>query len=446
MILPWFNNLAGLQLSFNYTELPWIITGAVLVGILAGSYPAFFLSRFHPVDVLKGTIMGGGHRSRLRSALVIFQFTISIFLIVGTMIVKSQLDFLQNKDLGYDPKNLLIVEKTDDIGDSIEAFKLELAEHSSILQVSNSNPIPGQPVPSQGSFGISPPSGARKTQSLNVYYVDYNFQKTYDLQMAAGRFFSPQFRTDSVSVVINQAAAAAFELDDYQGYNLLTFAGEGGRFPIIGIVKDFHFKSLHSEVEPLVLFPFELAPWGGTGPSYGKYTSLRIRPENIPELMSHVESTWMKHAMDQAFEYVYFDDLFNGLYREEERTSIIASIFAGLAIFVACMGLLGLASFTVEQRTKEVGIRKVLGATVAGIFALLSSVIVKLVVISAALSLPISYYLMKNWLENFPYRISYSLLTFAVATLIALVIAVSTVSWSAFRAATSNPVNALRYE
>ncbi|MFC1535636.1 ABC transporter permease [Candidatus Neomarinimicrobiota bacterium] len=446
LILPWFNSLVGLQLSFSYTDLPYVIAGAVVVGILAGSYPAFFLSSFHPVDVIKGTFIGGSHRSRLRSALVIFQFTISIFLLIGTMIVKKQLDFLQARDLGYDPDNLLIVEKTDDIGGSIDAFKLELAEHSSILEVSNSNPIPGQPVPSQGSFGVDPPSGARKTQLLNVYYVDYNFLNTYGLEMAAGRFFSPEFTTDSVSVVINQATANALGFDDHTGRNLLTFVGEGCSFPIIGIVKDFHYQSLHSKIEPLVLYPFELGPWGGSGSSVGKFTSLRIRPDNIPELMGYVDSTWMNHALDQAFEYVYFDDLFNDLYREEQRTSIIADIFAALAIFVACLGLLGLASFTAEQRTKEVGIRKVLGASAAGIFTLLSSNIVKLVVISAALSLPISYYAMQHWLQDFAYRISYSLLTFALAALIALVIAVLTVGWQALKAATSDPVKALRYE
>ncbi|MEE9464011.1 MAG: ABC transporter permease [Candidatus Neomarinimicrobiota bacterium] len=448
MILPWFNNLVGLELSFNYGILPYVIVGAILVGILAGSYPAFFLSAFDPVAVLKGGISSNGKGSRLRNGLVIFQFTISIILFTGTMIVKTQLDYLQDKDMGYNPDNLLIVEKTDDIGANIEAFKQELDQHSSIMQVSNATTIPGQIPTLSTVFGMNPPDGGEPVQKLlDGYFVDFNFKSTFELEMAEGRWFSSEFSTDSSAVVLNEAAAVAFGLDEYIGQNLITFFGRSGtRLPIIGIVKDFHNESLHSKIKPMVLFPFGIGLFNGGGPTYGKFTALRIAPDVDPQMMSYIESTWMNHALDQAIEYVYFDDMFNALYSNEQRTATIADIFAVLTIFVACLGLLGLASFTAEQRTKEVGIRKILGATTTGIFTLLSRDVLKLVLISAVLSLPISYYIMNNWLENFAYRTSYSLMAFAVASILAIVIAILTVSWQAFKAATSNPVTALRYE
>ncbi|MEE9464010.1 MAG: FtsX-like permease family protein, partial [Candidatus Neomarinimicrobiota bacterium] len=328
--------------------------------------------------------------------------------------------------------------------------KLELDQHSSILEVANSTAIPGQPTTMNTVLGMNPPDGGDQImQLMNGYVVDFNFQQTFELEMVEGRWFDSQFSTDSGAAVINQAAAEAYGLDEYVGQELIAFFGPDGttRIPIIGIVKDFHYESLHSEIKPMFMASFGgLFFGGGGGPVSGKFTALRIAPDPDPQLMSYIETTWMNSALDQAFEYVWFDDMFNALYAEEARTSTIATMFAVLAIFVASLGLLGLASFTAEQRTKEVGIRKVLGATVAGIFGLLSSDILKLVAASAIISLPISYYVMNNWLENFAYRISYSLLTFAVASLLAIVIAILTVSWQAFKAATSNPVTALRYE
>ncbi|MFC1620052.1 ABC transporter permease [Candidatus Neomarinimicrobiota bacterium] len=448
LILPWFNNLVGLQLSFNSGNLVYIIIGAILVGILAGSYPAFYLSRYDPVDVLRGTFIGGGKGSRLRNGLVIFQFTVTTFLFTCTLIIKTQLDFLQTKDLGYNPENLIIVEKTDDIGATIEAFKQELGGNSSILEVSNATAIPGQAAGMNTVFAMNPPDGGEQiARILNGYFVDYSFLNTFEFEMAEGRWFSREFSTDSVSAVINQAAAEAFGLDEYIGQDLIAKTRQpGARIPIIGIIKDFHYESLHTEIKPLVLFLFGGRSYGGGGPYYGKFTTLRIAPGSDLQVLSHLERIWLDHAMDQALEYVYFDEMFNALYGEEQRIGTIAGLFTALAIFVACLGLLGLASFTAEQRTKEVGIRKVLGATVTGILILLTSDILKLMLVSAVLSLPISYYAMTNWLQNFTYRISYSVLAFALATLIAMVIAVLTVGRQAFKAATSNPVSALRYE
>lgn len=448
LILPWFNNQVGLQMSFRYSDLPWIILGTILVGILAGSYPAFFLSSFNPVVVLRGTMKSSGRGSRLRSSLVVFQFTISIILFTSTIMVRNQLDYVQNKEPGYTPENLLVVEKTDDIGPQVKAFKQELAAHTNILEVSNSTCIPGKPPTSESVLGMSTPTGDQ-LQILAIYFTDFNFQNTYGIKMAEGRFFSEQFSTDSNSVVINQAAAAAYGVDDPIGKEVIIYGGPNNqidRIPIIGVMEDFHFKSLHSPIRPMVIVPFGATFFGGPGPTFGGYTTLRIQPDNIMATLSFIENTWMGFALDQAFEYAFFEDTFNALYENEFRTQTIASMFSVLAIFVACLGLLGLASFSAEQRTKEIGIRKVLGATVSGIFTLLSRDVLKLVVISALVSLPISWYAMHNWLENFAYRVSYSLLTFIIASLVALVIAILTITWQVLKAATANPISALRYE
>ncbi|UCH10928.1 MAG: ABC transporter permease, partial [Fidelibacterota bacterium] len=410
LILPWFNNVVGLQLAFRYANLPWIILGAVVVGILAGSYPAFFLSTFNASIVLRGVHKVKGKGARLRNVLVVSQFTISIVLFTGTLVVKNQLDYMQAKELGYKPENLLVVKKTDDIGRQIMAFKQELAKNPGIMEISNSDCIPGKQPSGNHVFGMSTPAGDQM-QLLARYRTDFDFQKTYGISMAEGRFFSSEFSTDSNSVIVNQAAVEAYGIDDPIGRELITYSGgpnnPSRRFPIIGVMEDFHFESLHSEIRPLVIVPFSAR-------GFGPYTTLRIRPENTPALLSSVEKTWMGFAMDQPFEYVFFEDDFNALYENEFQTRAIASMFSVLAIFVACLGLLGLASFTTEQRTKEIGIRKVFGATATGIFRLLTGDVLKLMAISALLSLPISWYAMHNWLENFAYRISFSLLTFFI--------------------------------
>ncbi len=448
LIQPWFNSQVGLQLSFRYSNLPWIVLGTIMVGILAGSYPAFFLSSFKPVVVLRGTMKSSGRGSRLRSGLVVFQFTITIILFTSTVMVRNQLDYVQNKDLGYAPENLLVVENTDDIGQQIGAFKQELAMHGNILEVSNSTSIPGEPPSGESVFGLSTPTGDQY-QILAMYFTDVNFLNTYGMKIAEGRFFSEDFSTDSNSVVINQAAVEAYGIEDPIGRELIVYGGpdnQTARVPIIGVIQDFHFESLHSPIRPMIIIPYGTRIFGGPGPTFGRYTTLRIRPDDITGTLSSVEAIWAGFALDQAFEYTFFEDNFNALYKNEFRTQTIATMFSVLTIFVACLGLLGLASFTAEQRTKEIGIRKVLGATVPGIFTLLSRDVLKLVVFSALLSLPISWYAMHNWLENFAYRIDYSLLTFIIASLVALVIAVLTVTWQVLKAATTNPISALQYE
>ncbi|UCD37158.1 MAG: ABC transporter permease [Fidelibacterota bacterium] len=449
LVLPWFNNVIGLRLAFDYGDLPWIVAGAILVGILAGSYPAFFLSAFNPAVVLRGTLKPSRKGSSLRAGLVIFQFTISIILFTGTMIVKRQLDYMQAKDLGYNPESLLVVEKTDDIGRDIEAFKQELRAHPNLIEVTNSTVIPGEPPSGESVFKMSTPTGDQM-QILAMYFTDFNFQQTYGFKMAEGRFFSEEFSTDSVSAVINQAAAVAFGVEDPVGQDLVGFFGGPDnpevRLPIIGVMEDIHFESLHAAIRPMVIIPFGSRIFGGQGPTFGRYTTLRIRPDDITTTLTAVEDIWMGFALDQAFEYVFFEDSFNTLYENESRTQSIASMFSILAIFIACLGLLGLASFTAERRTKEIGIRKVLGATVASIFTLISNDFLKLVAISALLSLPLSWLAMQNWLENFAYRISYSVFTFLMVSLIALMIAMLTIAWQVLKAAITNPVDALRYE
>jgi putative ABC transport system permease protein len=449
LVLPWFNNVIGLHLVFDYGDLPWIIAGAIVVGILAGSYPAFFLSAFNPAVVLRGALKPSRKGSLLRAVLVIIQFMISIILFTVTMIMKKQLDYMQDKDPGYDPANLLVVQKTDDIGRDIEAFKQELRGQPNVIQVSNSTVIPGEPTSGESVFKMSTPAGDQM-QLLAMYFTDFNFQQTYGFKIAQGRFFSEEFSTDSSSVVINQAAAVAFGVEEPVGQDLVGFFGGPDnpevRLPIIGVIEDFHFESLRSAIRPMVIVPFGSRIFGGQGPTFGRNTTLRVQPHDITSTLTAVEDIWMGFALDQAFEFVFLEDSFNALYKNESRTQSIASMFSVLAIFIACLGLLGLASFMAEKRTKEIGIRKVLGATVTGIFTLLSRDFLKLVLISVLPSLLISWYFMHNWLENFAYRVNYSVLTFFVVSLIALVIALLTITWQVLKAAVANPVEALRYE
>ncbi len=442
LILPSFNTLLGIQLSFDMANLPYIILSAIVVGLLAGSYPAFFLSAFDPVQVLKGDVKSNGKGSGLRAGLVIFQFTISIFLFTGTLIIRNQLAHMQNTDVGYDRENLLIIEKTDDIAASIKPFLAELKVRPSILKVTNSTSMPGQQPSGGSAMGISESDG--QPQILDLYSVTFSFAETYGIEMASGRFFSTKFPSDSSGCVINETAAREYgvSIEDALSRSILIYGqnpGDQTSVPIIGVMKDFNNASLHTPIKPMVLFPLDMA-------QAGRYTALRIEPDDVMGILAYAEETWKKFAVDQAFEYTFFDDAFNELYVNEYRTRTIVTMFTILAIFIACLGLLGLASFTAEQRTKEMGIRKVLGASVANIFTLLSSDIMKLVVISTVISLPISWYAMTRWLENFAFRISFSFLTFVIASVVALIIAVLTVTWQALKAASADPVTSLRYE
>ncbi len=447
--LPWFNNLLGLQLTFDPMIVPLLIGIALVVGLLAGTYPAFFLSSFNAAEVLLGSKSNTGTASKLRNGLVIFQFTVSIVLFSGALLVTKQLNHMQNKPLGFVKNNMLVIKRTDDIGAHIQAFKQALVDNANILAVTNSTVIPGDGNGMNSSvFSIAKKDGENH-QLLNMIFADWNFADVYDIKMVEGRFYDTQFATDSQSVVINAAAARAYGIeDDAEGRNLIIIQGpEDGNLylPIIGIIDDFHYESLHKEVRPLVIFPMGTPIWGGQM-KFGAYVTAKINPANLAVTLEYLERTWKGFADDQALEYVFLDDQLATLYSGEVRTKSLMSVFTVLAIFIASLGLLGLAAFSAEQRTKEIGIRKILGASVAQIFIILSRDIMSLVLVAVGLSLPVGYYALNRWLQDFAYRVEIPPQTFLVAGLGALVIALITISYQVLRASVSNPINALRYE
>ncbi|HEY9164545.1 MAG TPA: ABC transporter permease [Candidatus Kryptonia bacterium] len=444
LLLPLFNDVSGKQLSLgifdNFYSVPLLILFALIVGLLAGSYPAFYLSSFLPVDVLKSDGRKGSRKSLLRSTLVISQFVVSIVLFISTLIIYDQLNFIQDKNLGFNKEQVVIINKTDDIGAQLGSFKQELLGNPAVISVSNSTGIPGDQV---GDNVFEPEGGTTQdARSLRTIRSDYDFAKTYQIQLVAGRFLSVDHPSDSMAVVLNEAAVDAFGIKDPVG-KYITELPNGPQPPpkyeIVGVMKDFNYESLRQVVRPLAMGMF---PRGG----FGKFVAVRIAPGDYERTMAFLEATWKKYAGNEAFEGNFLDQNLERLYRADIRTSKIAAIFSILAIFIACLGLLGLAAFITEQRTKEIGIRKVLGATVTEVVALLSSEFAKWLLIANVIAWPLAYFMVRRWLQDFAYRVDIALWIFIVSGIMAFIIALLTVSTHAIKAATKNPVESLRYE
>ncbi len=444
LFLPTFNLIANKHLSLNifsnFYTIPLLILFIMLVGVIAGIYPAFVLSALTPVKVLRGKLQRSSSRSVLRNSLVILQFSISIILIVGTFIIASQLDYIQNKKLGFNRDQVLIIKKTDDIGKNIHSFKYDLSRTGTITSVTNSSSIPGE------NFGDTAfkreGAGPDEVYDIKVLFTDYDFINTYQIKMKEGRYFSRDFAGDTMSVVLNESAVKSLGLKDPVGKYLLRLGPTpeiSDKFKIVGITDDFNFESLHQKIEPLVIGLFRPV-------DFGHFVSVRFAPTQASNTIKQISSIWHNYAGSQAFEYAFFNDDFARLYSSEQRTGQLFTIFAVLAIFIACLGLLGLAAYTAEQRTKEIGIRKVLGATVTEIIFMLTREFTKWVLIANLIALPVAYIFMKGWLENFAYRISFNIWVFILAGSSALFIAVITVSYQAVRAAIANPVKSLKYE
>jgi len=446
VILPWFSELIDTPMQLQFSQIPFILLWVLPVGLLAGSYPAFLLSSFNPLKVLKGNAVSSNGGNWLRNGLVIFQFSVSVTLLISTMIIRDQLNFIQTKDLGLNPDNLLIVEKTDDIGRTIQAFKASLRDDSGTFLVSNSTAIPGNDDGINGNATSMVVEGVEETRLLASFFVDHDYADIYELNLAEGRFFSRDRGTDTNTVILNQAAVKAFGLTNPVGEDLITYNRRSPTpIKIIGVVEDYHFESPQNEIRPMAIYLL------GDGsarfrPNWGKFVTVKYDPAGLDGTLAHIESTWKNYAGQQAMEYSHFDELYAELYRSERQSADIVLMFAGLAIFVACLGLLGLASFNAEKRTKEIGIRKVLGASVATVLVLLSKDTLKLMVIAVALAIPLAYYLMGEWLNNYAYRIEMSGLVFLGASLAAMALAVVTVAWQSYQAAVANPVKSLRYE
>ncbi len=445
--LPWFSGIIDTPLALHLSDIPWVYLWVIPVGLIAGSYPAFLLSSFNPLRVLKGNPSAGKGGNWLRNGLVIFQFSVSITLLIGTMIIKDQLNYMQTKDLGLNPDNLLVINKTDDIGRTIQGFKAALRDDSGIKLVSNSTSVPGNPDGMNANATGMMVNDEEVVRLLGSFFVDYDFAGVYELEMAEGRFFSRNWGTDTLAVVINEAAVKAYGIKDPVGKELLTFQRGPDRVPvkIIGVVKDYHYDAPQIEIRPLAMYLLS-DQFSRTRPNWGKFVSVKIDPTQINGSLDHIEQSWKQFAGEQALEYDHFDESLAELFRSERQAANIIMLFAALAIFIACLGLLGLAAYTAERRTKEIGIRKVLGASITNILVMLSRDTLKMVLVSILIAVPISYYAMQEWLANFAYRIDIDVFIFMGASVLAIMIAIITVALQSFQAAVANPVKSLRYE
>jgi putative ABC transport system permease protein len=444
LLLPYFDQLSGKGIHASTLFQPKMMLSLLvlmlIVGFAAGSYPAFFLSSFQPIDVLKGKLAAGFKRSWLRNALVVFQFVISIILIFGTVVIYNQLNYIQNKDIGFNRQQVLIIQHTDALRDQAAAFRNELMEISGVQNATMSGYLPVNYYRSNDAFFTSPTLDAKTAISMQNWVVDENYIPTLDIKMLQGRNFSPQFLTDSTAIIINEAAAKFLATKDILNKKLYEIKDINTKalyeFHIIGIIKNFNFNSLRDVITPLAL-------------KLGKNNaniSVRIKTSDIPNVLAQIKNKWKAMAPSQPFDYSFMDEDFNKLYTTEQRTGQIFITFAILAILIACLGLFGLVTYAAEQRTKEIGIRKVLGANVSNIVAMITKDFLKLVLIASVIAFPVAWWAMNKWLQDFAYRINISWWVFVLAGVVAILIALFTISFQSIKAAIANPVKSLRTE
>jgi len=436
VLLQSFNQLSGKQLNISYHSLKlylYLISLVLFTGFFAGSYPAFFLSAFKPVNVLKGAINKNPGNSGFRRVLVIFQFSISVFLIICTLIIGSQLRYMQNKKLGLHKDNIGYFFFGQEIRQRRNTLKNELLKNPDILSSTISNQLPTYIVNSSDGWqweGKNPDDDIL----FHMVSVDEDYANTFKLEIREGRFFSTDYPSDTLSAVINEKAAAIMGFENATG-KTLTIAEFN--LKIIGVVKDFHFKSVHNKIEPLVMF---------MNPSQYYVCFVRMNPDHVTAAVDYVERTARKLDPDSPVYFNFLDKDYDNLYRSERRMGKIFNYFSFLAIIISCLGLIGLSSFIIERRRKEIGVRKANGAKTHEIFALLSKEFMTWVLLSILIATPVAWYVMNNWLRNYAYHAQINWRVFLTAGLVAIVIALLTVSWQSLRASRRNPVETLRYE
>ncbi len=442
IVLPFLNNLTGASMSLNLTGnivLDIFILGMLLiVGALAGLYPAFVLANFKPVTVLKGTFHSGRKGTFLRKALVVFQFTLSIALICMTVVVQKQMHYIQNKDIGYDRHQVVVFETySGTMRENLGTFRDEIVKHSAFVSAATSTNIPGRTF---GRTGVIP-EGASEEEIwiLSQMTISPETIEALGMEIVEGRNFSRERSTDTSGVVlVNEAAVRHIGWDKPLGKKFYFDDDDSIGAEIIGVVKDYHFIEMRQNIEPVIMFPLAGSP--------GNLLAARIQSGRIPEAMAYAEEKWHESFPEYPFSYTFMDEEFDNLYRRDINTSKIVNIFSGLAIFIACLGLFGLASHSTTQRIKEIGVRKVLGASIPVIIRLLVLDFIKCVALSNLFALPLAWYVSSKWLQGFAYRVELNPAPFVVASLAALAIAVLTVLSQSWHAALLNPAKALRYE
>ena len=438
--LPAFNELTGKHLSLsigNLYAIPALLIFTILLGIAAGLYPALLLSSFKPVSVLKSKAAGSKTGGLLRKGLVVFQFATSIILFIGTFVIYNQVQYIRNKNLGFNKDQVLVVKNISDLGQQQFAFANTVRENSNVTDASLSQGLPDHDL-SANIFRKEGPSDENET--LILLPVDYNFLNTYKMKMKVGRFFSRDIITDSSAIILNEAAVKKLNFTDPLNSRLLhnLDGGKTASFNVIGVVKDFHLQSLKDEIRP--------AAFVLLNEPEAEFLSVKFYPRDISKTIKYLSAEWKNFGQAKPMEYSFFDEYFAEAYQSEIQSEKVFTIFAMLAIIIACLGLFGLAAFTAEQRTKEIGIRKVLGASITDIVKMLSKEFLILVALANLAAWPAAYFIMKNWLSDFAYKTELGVNIFLFAGVTVLAIALLTVSYQAVKSAFANPVKSLKYE
>lgn len=439
LFLPVFSDLSGKALALDLSSHIQIVLGILLMtlltGFLSGTYPALFLSSLRPVRVLKGTVKIQRRGLLFRKILVVAQFSLSILLIICTLVVSRQTGFMQNKKLGLNREHILYVPIREGLSDRYETFKTELIGKSGIKNVAASSSLPTSGVILTTDKVSWEGKDPQENVVLEVTSTGYDFIETFGMEVVEGRSFNEEFLTDEEEgIVINETAKKILGMEDPVGKKLIF--GDAAT-TIIGVVKDYHFKSLHSEIEPLIMAII---------PSLYRYMFIKMEPGDTPNIIAGIEGTWKTFFPEIPFEYHFLDEAYDKLYKTEQRMGVLFNYFTFLAVLISCLGLFGLASFMAERRTKEIGIRKVLGATVPKLIYLLSSEFAKWVLVANIIAWPVAYLVGLRWLRNFAYRTDIHPGIFILAAALSLFIALATVSFKALKTATANPAEALRYE
>ncbi|WP_206537984.1 ABC transporter permease [Sphingobacterium deserti] len=443
LFLNYFNSIAGKELAFtdlfSPSFLSLLLLFTLLVGGLAGIYPALVLSRFKPVSVLKGKIDGGFRRSKFRSSLVVFQFLTSVVLVAGTMVVYQQINFIQNKKVGFDKEHVLVVKGTQALGANAESFRHSVSQLQDVQSSSFARFLPvANSDRNDNAFSKDPVMNESNSFNAQRWDIDYDYIPTLAMEILQGRNFSRAYGSDSTGILINESAAKVLGYANPIGQKVYMPYDDGQSiaYTVVGVVKNFHFESLRQQVGPLLMRL-------GNNRSAAAF---RVSSNNLQQFIGQVEEEWKARSPALPFSYHFLDESFDAMYRVEQQVGKLAISFSFLAVFIACLGLFGLTTFIVEQRIKEIGIRKVLGASISGILVMISKDFVRLVLIAIVIGTPLTWWAMNKWLEDFAYRIDIEWWMFAVAGLLAVIIALTTVSYQAIRAATANPVNSLRDE